>query len=301
MNHCGVLNCPREGTSLDRVYGRLCGLHEKRVRDDGYDRIERPGDELLLRPPDLLVFDERTIKLSICEPDLDVRLRPLLLFAGPHTIGKAIRAFNYTRILMAENVLDLNKGLRSLNLSDDPKHLLGFHSKLDKMVYNRFLARLRDTPQVHDLVPGLKEYVRELMHNNPGWYFSGVRLPEISEYRIRSDRYWRAPAKKDRQPREYITEFYPYIKGEPTDDHALLLAVEQLVPKTLSNDVRGDICQDMLVAILTGEVTLDNLRDERPKHLKRLLKGHPLKYGHLSLDAPVGYGDERTLGQKLGL
>ena len=81
----------------------------------------------------------------------------------------------------------------------------------------------------------------------------------------------------------------------------MLCAVDAIVPKYLPNQTRADMCQDMIVAILSGDVTLDNLKDGLPKYLKQFLKGAPSKYGHLSLDQPVGYGDTRTLGQTLGL
>src|SRR5690349_13137177 len=105
MNGCGITGCPREGSSVDPRFGRLCGFHNKRVRDashldDPYARIVRDGDEKYLKPLDVYSFDQEKCKQYICEPDLDVRLRPLLLFVASHTIGQSLIKFNFTRALM---------------------------------------------------------------------------------------------------------------------------------------------------------------------------------------------------------
>jgi hypothetical protein len=78
--------------------------------------------------------------------------------------------------------------------------------------------------------------------------------------------------------------------------------VESLVPKTFMVDERADLCQDMIVAVLTGEISLDNLRDRRGEWIKTALRNAPSKYGPLSLDAPIGFSGEgriKTLGETI--
>jgi hypothetical protein len=54
---------------------------------------------------------------------------------------------------------------------------------------------------------------------------------------------------------------YPYIR-KPRDEHALLLGVNAIIPKTLLAAMRADICQDVILAILEGEISLEGLRRE---------------------------------------
>lgn len=52
---------------------------------------------------------------------------------------------------------------------------------------------------------------------------------------------------------------YPYI-AKPRDEHADMLAINDLVPKTLPSWVRADVCQNILLAVLEGETTVEELR-----------------------------------------
>jgi hypothetical protein len=53
----------------------------------------------------------------------------------------------------------------------------------------------------------------------------------------------------------------------------------------------------MIVAILSGEATLDALRGNRCKYVSNFFRMFPTKYGNLSLDAPLPGSDDdkRTL------
>jgi len=103
---------------------------------------------------------------------------------------------------------------------------------------------------------------------------------------------WYAEHRPKKAPFVPVSEFYPFITGTPTEEHELLLAVDRLVPKGLNSDTRSDICQDMIVAILSGTVDLENLKDATPKYVKEFFKMFPMKYGHLSLDMPLTYGGD---------
>jgi hypothetical protein len=55
---------------------------------------------------------------------------------------------------------------------------------------------------------------------------------------------------------------YPYIvKALP--EHSDLLAINQLVPRSIGGDMRGDICQEIMVAILEGRTTLEALKSRQ--------------------------------------
>lgn len=66
-----------------------------------------------------------------------------------------------------------------------------------------------------------------------------------------------APARKPRIERIQLS--YPYI-AKRRDDHADLMAINDIVPKQYPSWVRADVCQNILLAVLEGEVTIDELR-----------------------------------------
>lgn len=63
---------------------------------------------------------------------------------------------------------------------------------------------------------------------------------------------------KLRQPRDAILA-YPFIK-KPRDEHADLLAVNALIPKSIPDHMRADMCQEIMLAIYEGRVTLADLK-----------------------------------------
>jgi hypothetical protein len=116
---------------------------------------------------------------------------------------------------------------------------------------------------------------------------------------------WYAERKARRPVFQPLTEFYPYVTSQNQQEHDFLLAVEALVPKSLPNWARADICQDMIVAVLTGEATIENIRDAVPRYIKWFFAKEPSKYGNLSLDTPMrnnsfkGARNVMTLGESI--
>lgn len=241
-------------------------------------------------------LDATKIKEYITEPNLGIELRPLLLFNGNLTEGKAISRFNFLRAAMDAEVSTLTEFTKLSIGANDDAHLCGFHAKFgwERMGIQGFLGRVLDSPTILDRTTGVKDYIHWICGNTVNCH--PLKLTRISEASYRSRRDWRR-----RQRVAPMAEVYPYIVGTPTNDHDLLLAVESLVPKTFLADERADLCQDMIVSILTGEISLDNLRDRRGEWIKTALRNAPSKYGPLSLDAPVylGEGKSRTLGETI--
>lgn len=88
---------------------------------------------------------------------------------------------------------------------------------------------------------------------------------------------------------------YPYIMGAPNDDHELLLLVNGAVSKNIPPEARADICQDILVALLSGTVAKDQLTLAAKDYTRRYWKDFGRKFGALSLDQPAPGSDSKTL------
>jgi hypothetical protein len=81
----------------------------------------------------------------------------------------------------------------------------------------------------------------------------GIHLPRAWSTLI-------VPRRQSIAPAENLS--YPYIlKRRP--EHGDLLAVNDLVPKAYPPAMRADICQDIMLAILEGQMTLDEVKANR--------------------------------------
>jgi hypothetical protein len=74
----------------------------------------------------------------------------------------------------------------------------------------------------------------------------------------------------------------------------LLRRVNAAVPKNLDPDLRADICQDIIVGILCGDFSEDNLTLPAKEMTRRVQNMFPTKYGMLSLDEIVPGSEGRT-------
>lgn len=84
------------------------------------------------------------------------------------------------------------------------------------------------------------------------------------------------------------TIVYPFVihdGGKP--EHALLRKVNAAVPKHLDPETRADICQDLVVGILCGDFSEDDLLLPTKEMTKRVMQMFPAKYGPVSLDQIV--------------
>lgn len=248
-----------------------------------------------------MLVDSTKVKTFITQPNLEIELRPLLLFRGGLTPGQVKSRFNFLRVAMEAQLATVPEITQASAGTNDTAHLCGLHAKSgwQRMSVLGFFSRVLQSPSVLRKAAGLHDYIHWVVEQTPRAVI--YPLDPISELNIWSTRVWRRPPKAPRKQRAQMAEYYPFITSTPTDDHELLLAVERLVPKGISPDIRGDICQDMIVSILTGEIDLANLKDATPRFVKQLYETMPSKYGHISLDAPLIYGDgkSRTLAETI--
>lgn len=83
---------------------------------------------------------------------------------------------------------------------------------------------------------------------------------------------------------------YPYIQ-EVRGEHSDLLAVNGLVPANLPEHIRADVCQEIMLQMFLGEITLDELRNGPGlvrKFINQYRKQNCEAGGYaISLDAPM--------------
>jgi hypothetical protein len=105
------------------------------------------------------------------------------------------------------------------------------------------------------------------------------------------------------QSRHVVAEgtiVYPFVihdGGKP--EHALLRKVNGAVPKHLDPVTRADICQDLVVGILCGDFSEDDLDLPAKEMTKRVFQMFPTKYGPVSLDDVILGTDDMRLVDRI--
>lgn len=260
--------------------------------------------------------DFARLKGHIVRPDFDKHLMPLLYYRGNLSLGRMSRMWNFVVTCMESNVTSAAEAAK-LSHNPDYAHLCGTIKPMKIGQLPGLFGRLIDNTNVTNNISGLTEYVRDFK----GWKFvpTPVGLYTNDPYHKDRGAWWRVrdfspevlaerAAKKAR--RKAATEertkgrnarrmlnrktaerlSYPYMLHRPQDgdgERALLIEVHDAVPKQLPDWLRADICQDLLVAILAGEIDRSELQGSVKIYARKVLQMHPLKYGPLSLDENI--------------
>ena len=100
--------------------------------------------------------------------------------------------------------------------------------------------------------------------------------------------------------RDDLSLFWPYMKANDPRYEGVIRDVNEAVPRTIADETRADICQEIVVSVLVGEITREQIKSAVQLHMRRHYKLFPTKgYQTVSLDAPIrssGHdGQERLL------
>jgi hypothetical protein len=243
----------------------------------------------------------------VVRPGIQKKLWPLLLYKGSMYPGHAHRLWNYSLLMMAAEAETLSDGLKLFG-NEAFSQLCGPYRRPQKFTLRNFFTRLHDAPDVTDNIPGFTEYVK-MMGLGP------CRLTPVDLETTRANcASWRISlhANPGQEPKEKSIKqlFYPfavYNTQKPDDGKDLVLAVNKVVPRGLPEDLRADICQDMVMAVLEGKIKKENLKDHMLAYMRKGFKDVEwagwLGDGKTTIAAssPMGYGDDRTFGRAHGI
>jgi hypothetical protein len=227
----------------------------------------------------------------VIRPGIEKRLWPLCLYRGRMSPGHAHRLWNFALLMMAAECETLADGIKIAHNAAFAQ-LCGPVRVPLKTTLNSYFGRLWDSPDVTDNISGLTEYVKSLE----------LGPSTLRPVPLETDQQFCAPWRTSTHP-EFDKNadkpesgaralYYPYLAHDPKSDdgHALVLLANKLVPHTLPHDIRADVCQELIVSILSGQITRDQAADHVQKHIGRVFKSVEFKYtlGGLktSFDAP---------------
>lgn len=263
-----------------------------------------------VRPIDAKVEPVAFSKLAnkVIAPGIEKHLVPLLHFKGSADLGRVHRLWNFTLALKQTEIETMSDAVKLANhpsFSHLCEPVKGSPFRHLGMFFNRLMLK----PGVCGLEPGLLDYVRGLAR------FAFELTPVSEASRERNHAWWRhyeAPVKtkaeqRDASARKAIPRVadlqWPYIAhnhAKPTEDGMdVVTAINRAVGRGMPDDVRADICQDLILGVLEGKFSVEDIKDNPRKYVSSVRDMSPWKYEWVSLDAPM-YGDEgRTLADVL--
>lgn len=79
----------------------------------------------------------------------------------------------------------------------------------------------------------------------------------------------------------------------------LVAKVNAVIPRTLEDQVRGDVAQDMILGVLSGDLAETDLARNVHKYITKYYKGYNSRFIHISFDAPVPFTDGQRWDDKI--
>ena len=247
-------------------------------------------------PKDVSIED---LKEKIIRPGIEDKLVPLLHFKGHANLGHMHRLWNLAILMMEAEGEKLGHGVQ-MSMNRDYAHLCGPVKQPNHTGLNSFFSRLILKPDVTNNIPGLLDYARSVVK-------VFIHLTPVSGFTSQSNpAWWRTHKKAPSKPRIFTPKpellIYPFLIHEPKrpdEGFDLTKFVSESVPRGLPPEVRADLCQDMIVALLSGDITRDQVAGSIKEFTRKAFKAGPQKYGHVSFDAPLPGMDGRTLSDVL--
>jgi hypothetical protein len=238
----------------------------------------------------------------IIRPGIEKMFGPLLLYRGQMNRGHAHRLWNMSLLMMASECETLSDGLKVLN-NPDFAQLCGPLRPPNKMTLFNFFGRLNENPAVAQNIEGLTEYARLIGPHETALTrvdrFTYAK--RCAEWRISLNPNKHDPPRERGIPRKEEL-FYPYLAHDPKkpdEGQALVLLVNKAVPKGWPDSVRADVCQDLIVSILSGEIRRDEVDESVQRYIRQHFKTLPMRWEgdrtRTSIDAPLPGAEDLTL------
>lgn len=267
------------------------------------------------------------LKEHVALPDWERQLLPLFLFKGtkPYAIRASFNCAYAMYLSECESFRDgiklLNTGAEYYHKAHgklyfayeqgsptDISHLCGRHAAIQHTSLRSIFERLRSEGGIKltdSLDKGFSEYIEWLSPGacllqpvaqeiyqgdfKPGvtaWWRSSVGWDEALAKGLLAPRYLKTKPIKHRSPVARVEAEYPFIQ-KTTDAHRLLLDVHTQIPSWVPKEIRGDLCQDLIVAVLSGETKVENIPDVVARYATQARKLLPDRWKTVSLDATI--------------
>lgn len=225
------------------------------------------------------------LKTKVIRPGIEKYLVPLCDFRGK-TLGSCHRMWNYSLSMMAHEAT-LSDGTQRLGNNPQFSQLCMPERRPSALQLGVFAGALNARPKVAANEKGLLDYLMSVVR----WPIDPNRT-----WHVQRDT-WRAYSNSNPYP------FLVHNHERPVDP--LVALITKAVPAWLDREMKADLCQDLAVAVLCGDLKKEDIADGVKKFMPKLWKVNPSsKYGDMSLNARIPGRDDGltwldTLGSKV--
>jgi hypothetical protein len=239
------------------------------------------------------------LRSRIVEPVSDDSFLPLTQFFGSRGVGHQKTMWNFLQAMYTFELRTTGEAHKLGTVCPNTVHLCGRHAPVQRSGIEGYLSRIQSTKGDFKLFAMDKhfvDYVRGFAADNR-LVISTYRKTSIDVHdRAASMRFVAKYGKThfDKHqpaywPFESAHEGKLREKGEMEELPDVVMEIGKLIPTaSMPESLREDLCQDLVVAVLTCEITIEELRIENRMryYIREAFKHHPLKYGRFSLDHP---------------
>jgi len=214
---------------------------------------------------------------EIIKPGIERFLMPLAMYRGTRSLGRIHRLWNFAIAMMKTECRSLGEGT-ILFQNEDYAQLCGPERQISHTGLLGFFSRLRLNQKVTDNVEGLTEYAEWLVPRP--FELTPVSLTSLYKNCAPWRVYKSQLRLRDRGHHSNVGMAkssdlsYPYVVWEKGNSaNELVALVHAAVPRGLPEQIRADVCQDLIVDLLAGDLSKEALMGSPRKYVGQKLRG----------------------------
>lgn len=236
------------------------------------------------------------LQARVVEAPSDEAFLPLLQFMGHKGIGSQKTWWNTLQALYVFELQTTGEAFRLGQTAANTLHLCGRHAAIQRCQLTGFLSRIHSAGadfKLLDLDRHLREYVRGFIADNALertiFTYTKTNVDVLARWQ-----YARSLARYGKPHFDrHCPVHWPFeAEINRVEMPDVVMEIGELVPPSMPESLRQDLCQDLVVAVLSGETTIEQLRGSMRFYIQQAFRHHPLKYGRFSLDGGLWYGDD---------
>lgn len=235
----------------------------------------------------------------------DDDLLPLMQFHGSRSLAQQRSMWNVLQAMYVFEIETTSELLRLGALYPNTTHLCGRHAPVQRSGFQGFISRIESAGSDFKLRrddTDFRDYLNWFVHENRVAMFS-YKKTSVDVYGQEKTRRFVAKYGKTHLDKHQPV-YWPFegdYDGKLRERGALeelpdyVMQIGALIPTRMPATLREDLCQDLVVAVLTNEISLDEMKIEsRMRHyIRHAFETHPLRYGRYSLDSVLGDDEDQ--------
>ena len=244
------------------------------------------------------------LEAFIAEPAEDHDFLALTQYMGSRGVGHQRTMWNFLHAMYLFEIETTGQAMNMGKVWPNTTHLCGRHAPVQRSSIQGFMSRVFSAGSEFPLFERDRrfvDYIRGFCSDNRLWLFR-YRKTSVNVWDREKTRKFLAKFGKTHFDK-HLPVYWPFEgnydgklreEGKLEELPDIVMQVGDLVPTRMPSTLREDLCQDLVVAVLSNEITIDDLRVDAfmKRYIREAFRHHPLKYGRYSLDTFTSDADD---------